>query len=39
MYTDATSRRQDEERLYEQLMVGSDVYWNTDSGQIEPVLD
>lgn len=83
MYTDATSRRQDEERLYEQLMFGagefcanlewlskkalasdaadrfqqmwkvylalmtkvgaemfgSDVYWNTDSDQIEPVLD
>ena len=83
MYTDVTSRRQDEERLYEQLMFGagefctnlewlsekalesdaadrfqqmwkvylalmtkvgaemfgSDVYWNTDSDQIEPVLD
>ena len=83
MYTDVTSKRQDEERLYEQLMFGagefctnlkwlsekalesdaadrfqqmwkvylalmtkvgaemfgSDVYWNTDSDQIEPVLD
>ena len=83
MYMDVASRRQDEERLYEQLMFsegefcmnldwlskkamesdqpdrfqqmwkvylslmtkvgaemfGSDVYWNTDSDQIEPVLD